>query len=185
MNQNWKAKRHWNVCLHEAGHAVMHIRGGDAVVSVKIKTTDGGFTTFAGEFWKPRPPAATVAGHVAELLWGCDPAPLGSRWCGSGKDFDDIARAERYKRGGHRILKTDRAAARKIWQRETRKLRALAKRDPSFEREVKAVAKALSLTGKLSGDEVKEIMKSETHDIGGVDSFRAEQDIESNHLRPF
>jgi hypothetical protein len=158
----WRAMRHWNVCLHEAGHAVVYIRGRDTVVGVGINNENGGVTTLGGEFWKPFLPAAIVAGHVAELLWGYDTPPLGSRWCGSGKDFQDIARAERRKRGGQRILKIDRAAARKVWQRETRKLRVLAKRDPSFERQIKAVAKALSLTGSLTGDEIKDIMKDRT-----------------------
>jgi len=61
---------------------------------------------------------------------------------------------------GARIKKVDRETARKVWNREMRRLNALTKRDPSFERQVHSVAAALMEKGRLTGDEVKQIMAS-------------------------
>lgn len=164
----WNAKRRSNVCLHEAAHAVMNIRCGYAVKKVRLTTDGGGFVSRKSviELDKPLPPDPPaiiyVAGHVAEHIWGYDAFPLGHRLSGSGSDFNDIARSASWKRGSGRISKSDRAAAREVWRKESKKLRNLARRDPLLEVQVKAVAKALTLSGRLTGKEVESIMEAAT-----------------------
>jgi hypothetical protein len=50
-------------------------------------------------------------------------------------------------------------AAMQVWQEEDRKLTSRFMLDPTFELQIKAVAKALSLRGILDGDEVRSIME--------------------------
>jgi hypothetical protein len=61
-------------------------------------------------------------------------------------------------RGGNRITKSDRKSARVAWQKEYRKLHTLARRDSSFERQVKAVARALCFKTTLACPEVLAIL---------------------------
>jgi hypothetical protein len=79
-------------------------------------------------------------------------------WNGAVGDFDMVALLESRKRGSERVSKEDRKAAMKVWQAEDRKLKSRIMRDPTFELQIKSVAKWLSLRGKLDGDEVRRAM---------------------------
>jgi hypothetical protein len=83
---------------------------------------------------------------------------LGRMWNGAVGDFDMVALLESRKRGSERVSKEDRKAAMKVWQAEDRKLKCRIMRDPTFELQIKSVAKWLSLRGKLDGDEVRRAM---------------------------
>jgi hypothetical protein len=162
----------WGTAVHEAGHAVMQLWHPEAervLTSVEIfdRTASRrtlGTTRHDGVCSN----MMTVAGHFAELRWG-NGRRRGQMFCGSDGDFLDMVRSaarsrhwckEFHYRDGDvpRIKKVDRIEARKVWNLNMRKLAALVKRDPSFERKVKAVAAALLDKRKLLGHEVLEIM---------------------------
>lgn len=143
-------KWNWHTCLHEAGHTVVHIRNGGVVNSVEvqgafIKTDHPAGITHLHPHYCSNAILVAVAGHFAEKKWGNRPVECAWKNDGTTHDFQDMCRfGEDF--------------ARKMWRRGIRKLHYLAKQDPSFEQQVKAVAKALSLQEKLTGDEVVAIM---------------------------
>ena len=157
------ARRHWNRCLHEAAHAVIHVRQGGKVDMVEVyenaKVAD--LTMGAMVHSDFARPAVLVAGHFSELKWGVAPVFRNDSWLsGCFMDMEALARIQSWKRGSSRIAKSDRKSARKVWQQETRKLRALVKRDSTFERQVRAVAKSLCFKGTLTGAEVLAILRA-------------------------
>jgi hypothetical protein len=183
-----KWQRYYSTAIHEAGHGVMHCRISTDVIngangdtrtaedfplkSLEIFDEGGGIAR--GVIYH----IAIVAGHFAELRWGWGdrkvPAFVAairrSAQFGGGGDFAILVKRaaesrhycleEHYDNSKPRVKKADRVAARKIWNKNMRRLSALAKRDPSFGQQVKAVANALVEKRKLSGDEVKAIMQS-------------------------
>ena len=180
-----KWQRYYSTAIHEAGHGVMHCRIRTAedfpLKSLEIFDEDsheaekhGGIAR--GVIYH----IAVVAGHFAELRWGWGDRK-GSAWrrtarrrraaqFGGGGDFAILVKSaaesrhycfeEHYDNSKPRVKKADRVAARKIWNKNMRRLSALAKRDPSFGQQVKAVANALVEKRKLTGNEVKAIMQS-------------------------
>jgi hypothetical protein len=59
---------------------------------------------------------------------------------------------------GERISNADRKAAMRVWRAEDRKLKFRIMRDPTFELQIKALAKEPSLRGTLVGDEMHNAM---------------------------
>jgi hypothetical protein len=140
----------------------MHVRQGGVVDKVvvrekhTIKCTTPLGTMYHSDFSGC---AMIVAGHFAELKWGVARVPrVGDTFSGCDSDMQEIERLHRCIRDGKRVAKEDKIEARKTWQRSSRWLRALAKRDASLEHQVKSVAKGLSFQGKLTGEEVKTLM---------------------------
>jgi hypothetical protein len=154
------ARRHWNTCLHEAAHAVMHTRDGHGVSMAEIATWPsvferGSVTSLGGEPLL----SSLVAGNLAQRLWGVSKyRQLGRRGNGAWRDFGTVALLECRKRGSEKITEEDRKAAMQVWQEEDRKLKSRFMLDPTLELQIKAVAKALSLRGTLDGDEVRREM---------------------------
>jgi hypothetical protein len=163
LDQLIRAREHWNLCLHEAAHAVVHIRQGGEVKRVKVYENARANSSTLGIMMHSDfgVPAVYVAGHFAELRWGVGHVfRIGDWLSGSSGDLENVTRMERWIRGDNRITKSDRKSARETWQKQTRRLHALANRDSSFERQVKAVAKALSFRGTLTGPEVLAILRA-------------------------
>jgi len=155
------ARRHWDTCLHEAAHAVMHTRDGHGVSMAEVETwpflfKQGWVACLGG---KPLL-SSLVAGNLAERLWGVGKyCRLGRRGNGAWGDIGTVALLESRKRGSERISWEDRRAAMQVWQEEDRKLKSRFMLDPALELQIKAVAKALSLRGTLDGDEVRRGME--------------------------
>jgi hypothetical protein len=155
------ARRHWDTCLHEAAHAVMHTRDGHGVSMAEVETwpflfEQGRVACLGG---KPLL-SSLVAGNLAERLWGVGRyRQLGRRGNGAWGDFGAVALLESRKRGSERISWEDRKAAMGVWQEEDRKLKSRFMLDPTLELQIKAVAKALSFHGVLDGDEVRRAME--------------------------
>lgn len=160
------ARRHWNVCVHEATHAVefhrQGIRVGEAVVREWKKNWE--YSGFVRQDWRGLQPAAPmsvdVAGHLGETLWGLDGVlPFDEIGSGAGEDFVNVRnqiKDDVYKRA----TPGDTAKAKRVWREETRKLRAAIRKDKLYGRRVLAVAKALSLApkGRLDGDQIEKIL---------------------------
>jgi hypothetical protein len=154
------AHKHWNTCLHEAAHAVMHTRDRHGVSMAEVETwpflSVQGSVAYLGD--QPLM-SSLVAGNLAQRLWGvCKYCQLGHRGNGAWGDLRTVARLEARKRGSETISWEDRMAAMQVWREEDRKLESRFMLDPTFELQVKAVAKALSLRGTLDGGEVRETM---------------------------
>ncbi len=158
--RTYGARMHWDLCLHEAAHAVMHMRDGHGVRMATVATqpeddSDGKVISLGGGPLL----SSLVAGTLAQRLWGIGIfCRLGSMLNGAGGDFGMVVLLESRKRGGERISDADRKAAMKVWRAENRKLKSRIMRDPTFELEIKSVAKWLSLRGTLDGDEVRMAM---------------------------
>jgi hypothetical protein len=155
------ARRHWNTCLHEAAHAVMHTRDGHGVSTAEVEDwpflSEQGSVAYLGG--KPLL-SSLVAGNLAERLWGVGKyRPLGRRGNMAAGDFRTVALLESRKRGSERISWEGRKAAAQVWQEEDRKLESRILRDPTLELQVRGVAKALSLRGVLDGGEVRRAME--------------------------
>jgi hypothetical protein len=155
------ARRHWDTCLHEAAHAVMDTRDGHGVSLAEIAVWSSVFGRGSVTPLDGKPLLSSlVAGNLAERLWGVGKYfQLGLRGNGAVGDFGAVARLESRKRGSERISWEGRRAAMQVWQEEERKLESRYQRDPTFELQVKAVAKALSLRGILDGGEVRKSME--------------------------
>jgi hypothetical protein len=155
------ARRHWDTCLHEAAHAVMHTRDGHGVSMAEIATWPSVFERGSVVYIGDGPLLSSlVAGNLAQRLWGVGKyCQLGRRGNGAAGDFGTVALLESRKRGSERISWEDRKAAMQAWQEEDRKLKSRFILDPTLELQVKAVAKALSLRGMLDGDEVRRTME--------------------------
>jgi len=170
------ARRHWNTCLHEAAHAVMHTRDGHGVSMAEIATWPSVFergrvTCLGGEPLL----SSLVAGNLAQRLWGVGKyCQLGRRGNGAAGDFGTVALLESRKRGSERVSWEDRKAAMQVWQEEGRKLESRIMRDPTLELQIKAVAKALSLRGILDGGEVRRIMEEALEACGSPDAPAAD-----------
>jgi hypothetical protein len=138
----------WGTAVHEAGHAVVSIRNGGVIYRLHIGN-DGDEDTVGITYHKAYPPTikgktdALVAGYFCDRTWGT-------------KDFDSYA-----SRHDAEMLLEGRsiATARKAWNTSIRRLATVARRDPTFELQVKAVALALCKDKVLNGDEVVAIMK--------------------------
>jgi hypothetical protein len=154
------ARRHWDTCLHEAAHAVMHTRDGHGVAMAEIATWPSVFERGRVICLGGKPLLSSlVAGNLAQRLWGVGKyCQLGRRGNGAWGDFGTVALLESRKRGSERISWEDRKAAMTVWQEEDRKLESRFMLDPTLEPQIKAVAKALSLCGMLDGDEVRRVM---------------------------
>ena len=154
------ARRHWDTCLHEAAHAVMHTRDGHGVSMAEVETLPFLFEQGRVAHLGGKPLlSSVVAGNLAERLWGVGRyCQLGRRGNGAWGDFGTVALLESRKRGSGRISWEDRRAAMQVWQEEDRKLKSRFMLDPTLELQIKAVAKALSLRGTLDGDEVRKAM---------------------------
>jgi hypothetical protein len=155
------ARRHWNTCLHEAAHAVMHTRDGHGVSMAWIETwpflsVQGSVAPLGGKHLL----SSLVAGNLAERLWGVGKyCQFGLRGNGAWGDFGKVALLESQKRGSERPSWEDRKAAIQVWREEDQKLKSRFMLDPTFEMQIKTVAKALSLRGTLDGDEVRKAME--------------------------
>jgi len=158
--EKYAARHHWDLCLHEAAHAVMTARDGHGVYKVTVVVDQPGDFSNGKAFSAGEPPLSSlVAGNLAQRLWGVSKYyRLGRLWNGAVGDFDMVALLESPKRGSERISDADRMAAMKVWQAEDRKLKSRIMRDPTFELQIKSVAKWLSLRGTLDGDEVRRAM---------------------------
>jgi hypothetical protein len=138
----------------------MYMKDGHGVQMATVVTQPGDFDSgkvfsLGDEFLL----SSLVAGNLAQRLWGIGKYyPLGRMWNGAVGDFDMVALLESRKRGSERISREDRKAAMKVWQAEDRKLKSRIMRDPTFELQIKSVAKWLSLRGTLDGDEVRMAM---------------------------
>jgi hypothetical protein len=153
------ARRHWNTSVHEAAHAVMHTRDGHGVSTAEVETWPFLFEQGSVAYLGGKPLLSSlVAGNLAERLWGVGKyRRLGRRGNGAAGDFRTVALLESRKGGSERISREGRKAAMQVWQEEDRKLASRFMLDPTFELQIKAVAKALSLRGILDGDEVRSI----------------------------
>lgn len=142
----------WIIAVHEAAHAVMCIRGGGVLKSIRLYETEtlkdgenGGLTSLASHPLGRRAYAEyAVAGHFATIAWA---------------DFDstDASRTDFYL-----LMTTSNmgiVAAQKAWAAAIRRLAQLARRDPSFKAQVEGVAFALCAKRLLTGDEVIDLMK--------------------------
>jgi hypothetical protein len=166
---------HWNLCVHESGHAVEAVRTGRSLKQVVVFEKHArSFDQSDGEtHWcrddLPTPEERiriSVAGHAAERLWGVNKVHnVNALLSGAGGDLAIVARVcclMRRPTGGGRVCAGDRKAARQHWQKHYKALRRTMLKDPSYERQVKAVARDLSLRGRLTGLEVEAIIsKSE------------------------
>jgi hypothetical protein len=170
------ARRHWNTCLHEAAHAVMHTRDGHGVSMAEIATWPSVFergrvTCLGGEPLL----SSLVAGNLAQRLWGVGKhCRLGRRGNGAAGDFGTVALLESRKRGSEGVSWEGRKAAMQVWQEEGRKLASRFMLDPTFELQIKAVAKALSLRGILDGGEVRRVMEEALEACGSPDAPAAD-----------
>ena len=154
------ARRHWDTCLHEAAHAVMHTRDGHGVSMAEVE--DWPFIFKQGRVTLGGKPllSSLVAGNLAQRLWGVGKyCQLGRRGNGAWGDFGTVALLEASKRGSGTISWEDRKAAMQVWQEEDRKLKSRFMLDPTLKLQVKAVAKALSLRGTLDGGGVRRAME--------------------------
>ena len=159
--EQYLARRHWDLCLHEAAHAVMETRDGQGVSMVTVVTQPGDPCCGKAVYGGGEPPlSGTVAGDLAERLWGLSGYyPLGHMLNGASGDFASVALLESLRRGSNTISREDRRAAAPVWQEEDRKLESRFVLDPTLELQVKAVARALSLRGTLDGGEVRRAME--------------------------
>jgi hypothetical protein len=166
------ALRHWGTCLHEAAHAVMHTRDGHGVslADIAVWSSDvggRGEVVYVGD--EPLL-SSLVAGYLAQRLWGLsDYYQSGRMRIRATGDFHSLARLESRKRAGEKVTMEDRKAAMRVWQAEYRKLKSRILRDPTFELQIKAVARALSLHGMLDGDEVRRVMDGALEICGNPD----------------
>ena len=169
------ALRHWGTCLHEAAHAVMHTRDGHGVslADIAVWSSDvggRGEVVYVGD--EPLL-SSLVAGYLAQRLWGLsDYYQSGRMRIRETGDFHSLARLESRKRAGEKVTMEDRKAAMRVWQAEYRKLKSRIKQDRTFEVQIKAVAKALSLRGTLCGDEVRETMDEALGACGSPEAGR-------------
>ena len=160
-HEEYAARKHWDTCLHEAAHAVMETRDGQGVSKVAVAGQPGGDLEDGEGVCIGNEPllSSLVAGNLAERLWGLGwYYRLGRMWNRAWGDFRTVAFLEARKRGSERVYVEDRRTATKTWRAEDRKLKSRFQRDPTFELQVKAVARALSLRGTLDGGEVRRIM---------------------------
>jgi hypothetical protein len=168
------ARRHWDTCLHEAAHAVIHTRDRHGVRTAEVEDWpslhEQGSVVYIGD--GPLL-SSLVAGNLAQRLWGVGKyRRLGRRGNGAAGDFRTVALLESRKRGSERISWEGRRAAAQVWQEEDRKLEYRIMRDPTLELQIKAVAKALSLRGTLDGREVRRAME-EALEAGSKPDVRA------------
>ena len=84
------ARRHWNTCLHEAAHAVMHTRDGHGVSLAEIAIWPSVFGRGRVTCLGDEPLLSSlVAGNLAHRLWGVGKyCQLGRRGNGAAGDFD-------------------------------------------------------------------------------------------------
>jgi hypothetical protein len=169
--EEYLARRHWDLCIHESAHAVMGARDGLCVSMVTVVTQPGDPCCGKAVYGGGEPPmSGSVAGDLAERLWGLSGYyPLGHMLNGASGDFASVALLESRKRGSKAISQEDRRAAMQVWQEEDRKLESRIMRDPTFELQVRVVAKALSLRGTLDGGEVRRIMEEALEACGSPD----------------
>lgn len=166
-------REHWNYCVHESGHAVEVIRMGQQLRRVVVfeKGTrrldqSNGETRWRGDdrLSLHQRIRISAAGHAAERLWGVNHVDnVNALLGGAGGDLAIVARIcclMRRPSGEGRVCARDRKAARQHWQKHYKALRRNMLKDSSYERQVKAVAKELSLRGRLTGPEVEVIMFS-------------------------
>ena len=172
-SEKCKRQREYSTAIHEAGHGVMHCRTIQAkdtpLQSLEIfdegtRRKSAGSAGFATGIVCV---IATVAGHFAEYRWGWVGRKNSWNFGGSG-DFESMVRDRaqyrhycieaHYDGSNPRVKKVDKVSAGKQWAANMRKLSALARRDPSFEIQVRAVADALVEKRRLSGEEVLAIM---------------------------
>jgi hypothetical protein len=160
-HDKYAARKHWDTCLHEAAHAVMETRDGPGVSMVAVAGQPGDLEDGEGVCIGKEPLLSSlVAGNLAERLWGVGwYYRLGRMWNGAWGDLRTVAFLEAWKRGSERVSVEDRRAAAKTWRAEDRKLKSRFQRDPTFELQVKAVARALSLRSTLDGGEVRKAME--------------------------
>jgi hypothetical protein len=169
------ALRHWGTCLHEAAHAVMHTRDGHGVslADIAVWSSDvggRGEVVYVGD--EPLL-SSLVAGYLAQRLWGLsDYYQSGRMRIRATGDFHSLPRLESRKRAGEKVTMEDRKAAMRVWQAEYRKLKSRILRDPTFELQIKAVARALSLHGMLDGDEVRRAMDEALGACGSPEAGR-------------
>jgi hypothetical protein len=181
------ARRHWDTCLHEAGHAVMHTRDGHGVAMAEIATWPSVFERGRVICLGGKPVLSSlVAGNLAQRLWGVGKYCQLGRWGnGAWGDFGAVALLESRKRGSERISWEDRKAAMQAWREEDRKLESRFMLDPTLGLQIKAVAKALSLCGMLDGDEVRRVMDESIQRGGSGQGGPTEEPPEAHgELRP-
>lgn len=123
-----------NIAIHEAGHAVMHIRMGGTIGSVDVVPTP---TSQGGMNFKRKVSCeATVAGHWAALNYGDGTPEHPSEIDGDQNRVNDS----------------------RVWDDTMGRLTELASSDPTLELQIKAVAASLVQKRSLTGEEVKQIM---------------------------
>jgi hypothetical protein len=165
-------QRYYDTAIHEAGHGVMHCRtkASEEVPLVSLEIfEEGSKSKYHGLATGVLCNIATVAGHFAQYRWGWCGKKNSSSFGGIG-DFDILAKQraeyrhycleEHYDNSKPRVKKCDKLAARKTWNENMKKLSRLARRYPSFELQVRAVAEVLVEKRRLSGEEVLDIMKT-------------------------
>jgi hypothetical protein len=107
------ARRHWDTCLHEAAHAVMHTRDRHGVSMAEVETWPSVFKRGSVVYIGDGPLLSSlVAGNLAQRLWGVGKyCQLGCRGNGAWGDFGTVALLESRKRGSETISWEDRTAA--------------------------------------------------------------------------
>ncbi len=176
----------FGTAVHEAGHAVILLRLGGKIERIwlndpekifgvggrcnPVVDTRASVATSDKQFRAIYSPLFAVDGHFAELRWGGGGA-LGSFFNGASGDFDSLARAARdsralamghdFIRRGPRTNKADKAVARKVWAKAMRELGRMAKKDPTIQRDVLAVAAALVEKMSLTGAQIDAIIQQQ------------------------
>jgi hypothetical protein len=163
-------QRELTTAIHEAGHAVILIRFCGKVKYVELTEVGVGCCHHSHDhldlpYGYKRHVLFVVAGHFAAWKWGFE-SRLGDFGCGASSDFIGLARLERASRAARnnettlrRVSKQDVVATRKVWRNAMRRLDRLAKKDPTIEAQVMAVAAALVVKKWLEGDDVETLMR--------------------------
>lgn len=150
-----RARSHWAVCLHEAGHVAVvewfRQRATKAVVYSRATNGRRGYTNWDGDPELHVRAAIAVAGVAAQEMWGSNTerrlleATLG--------DWEPLVQA----------CNGNRQQAETLWLSQKAFVRRLFSETQVLEMQVKAVAKELSLRGMLDEFDILRLIREYLH----------------------